>query len=782
MAPSTMKTALIRVAISIWILISVTSANDLPCQVNPNNTIVDCSNKQLEGVPSGIPTTTKTLTLSHNRLNKLAIDSFRGLTALETLDLSYNTISKLESDLFADQSRLLNLILSHNQVNKLSATAFNHIGNLKVLDLSHQNNGMSKTSWDALKSLSVLQKLFLQNTRLKSVNFGASVRLDMLRVLNFASNEITTLNNGDLASLTGAKLESLDISNNPLIHIGSECFSTITSVETLSVSSAIKPSNLPDLSRALSGVAINKLVLRNIGLTAIEPMYFADLGNSSLQDIDFSYNSISKLEGKSFGDAFRQVKNFDLYMNNISSVDSTAFTNFTSLIVVDFSNNSLTEIGPTMFRSLNGSNLEELYLHKNVIQTISSDGPFRGLTHLKYLKLSKNKISQTITGSEFEGLDNLEVLDLGLNSKITLSPSAFSNLTSLKMLYINVAHAKKADVTPSPFSKLKSLVTLDLSNNSMSSLGVTSFDDLHALETLYLQSNNLYSVWDPSKGTPKLFLRNLANLKHLDLSRNGFNNIPNTAFYNLTHLGALKLGNNKISRIPDGTFTNTKSLGYLELHDNKINVVNKTNLNPILPSLVTMSIGFNPFSCTCDLLWFRKWIDTTGVVIRDVDDCRCASPPDMVYKDILDYHPDERQCLDKLSLYAIIGMGVGSVLLVVIVSLAYIFRMDAYYAYHVVRAQRHNYALLDEDNDAFTYDAFVSFSHQDEDWVRNHLAPELEQHTDPAFKLCLHYRDFEPGGQIVDNITNGVVESRRTLCLISRHYLESNWLVYAMLW
>ncbi|KAK1885869.1 Toll-like receptor 2 type-1 [Dissostichus eleginoides] len=49
------------------------------------------------------------------------------------------------------------------------------------------------------------------------------------------------------------------------------------------------------------------------------------------------------------------------------------------------------------------------------------------------------------------------------------------------------------------------------------------------------------------------------------------------------------------------------------------------------------------------------------------------------------------------------------------------------------------------------YDAFVSYSEMDSGWVEAHLVPELEQ-VEPRLRLCLHKRDFVPGGWILDNI------------------------------
>lgn len=52
------------------------------------------------------------------------------------------------------------------------------------------------------------------------------------------------------------------------------------------------------------------------------------------------------------------------------------------------------------------------------------------------------------------------------------------------------------------------------------------------------------------------------------------------------------------------------------------------------------------------------------------------------------------------------------------------------------------------------------------------LLPNLEG---SGFRLCLHHRDFEPGRNIIDNIVAAVYNSRKTVCVISRNFLCSEW-------
>lgn len=80
--------------------------------------------------------------------------------------------------------------------------------------------------------------------------------------------------------------------------------------------------------------------------------------------------------------------------------------------------------------------------------------------------------------------------------------------------------------------------------------------------------------------------------------------------------------------------------------------------------------------------------------------------------------------------------------------------------------------LFREDMDSEKeFDAFVSFSNEDEDYVINSLIPGLENN----FKICYHMRDFLPGQWIHTQIQEYIEKSRRTIIVLSENFLRSQW-------
>ncbi len=75
-------------------------------------------------------------------------------------------------------------------------------------------------------------------------------------------------------------------------------------------------------------------------------------------------------------------------------------------------------------------------------------------------------------------------------------------------------------------------------------------------------------------------------------------------------------------------------------------------------------------------------------------------------------------------------------------------------------------------DDSCAYDVFISYSSADKSWVRSELLHTLEE---AGLRVCIDFRDFQPGAPGVTEMERAVLTSRRTLLVLTPAYLASAW-------
>lgn len=73
---------------------------------------------------------------------------------------------------------------------------------------------------------------------------------------------------------------------------------------------------------------------------------------------------------------------------------------------------------------------------------------------------------------------------------------------------------------------------------------------------------------------------------------------------------------------------------------------------------------------------------------------------------------------------------------------------------------------------ALPYDVFISYSRRNSAWVRNELLPKLEAQ---GVRVCIDFRNFALGAPLISEIERAVLESRKTLLVLTPDYLASQW-------
>ncbi|MEQ2172713.1 hypothetical protein GOODEAATRI_024063, partial [Goodea atripinnis] len=424
--------------------------------------------------------------------------------------------------------------------------------------------------------------------------------------------------------------------------------------------------------------------------------------------------------------------------------------NLSNLQYLDFSSNRLDLLYSTAFKEL--SNLVILDISKNNHYFESE-----GLTHmlnftknlktLKILLMNHNKIS-TSTNTEMES-ESLERLEFRGNRLDMLWRDGDTR-------YINY------------FKKLLKLRVLDISSNNLRSVRREVFSGLpDKLSELYIKKNKLnFFAWGE--------LQLLRSLKVLDLSGNYLTSVPRMLSNCTTSLQKLVLHDNKILKLTPNFLQAAFSLNYLDLSFNLIKHIEQSSFpDDVIKQMDMLLLHKNSFVCTCNASWFITWLNRTTVTIPRLGiDVSCASPG--VQKDHLVVAVDLQACQHPF--LSIILYTLMTSLLICFLTLSissHLFLWDVWYIYHFCRAKLKGYGRL--YSQSAVYDAFVMYDKNDpavSEWVIKEMCHHLEERGDHRLTLCLEERDWVPGCPLIDNLSQSIHKSKRTVFILTKKYIK----------
>ena len=245
----------------------------------------------------------------------------------------------------------------------------------------------------------------------------------------------------------------------------------------------------------------------------------------------------------------------------------------------------------------------------------------------------------------------------------------------------------------------------------------------------------------------------------------------------------LDLSHNRIkyiSRISDKGLS-TDPLGVIDLRYNNITSLSKDDINTLKfqSETVFIDIRNNPLVCDCKLSDLMNTIKNRSSVLLDkydfILDMQCAKPASLAGKKLSQLDKEYCEFIEVFSLVVpVVILACCLVLLTAVLFVVIRYRKEIM----ILAFTRLNISLpcREVTNVNKEYDAFVCYSEHDMRWVIHTLLPRLEEpENGPAFKLCIHHRDFAIGGTIFDNIDSKVKESRHTVLILSNHFLRSTW-------
>ncbi|KAM4809523.1 leucine-rich repeat and immunoglobulin-like domain-containing nogo receptor-interacting protein 3 isoform 1-T2 [Rhinophrynus dorsalis] len=324
------------------------------CDCTPHLRSVICHRKRLSSIPEGIPSETRLLDLSKNRIRCLNPSDLSPYPLLEEVDLSENIISTIEPGAFANLFYLQILKLKGNQLKLIPTGVFTKLSNLTLLDISENK---------------------------------------IVILLDFMFHDLRSLKN-------------LEVGDNELLYISQKAFSGLVGLEQLT----IEKCNLTTISSEslsyLQGLEV--LRLRFLGINYLEDRNFQKLYNLKELELD-SWPSLEDICATAFQGL--NLTSLSITYTNLTSIPVAALKSLVYLEYLNLSYNPIRAIQKGSFRDL--VRLRELHLVGASLTTVESQA-FYGLRQIRLLNVSNNFLS-TLEESAFQTVNSLETLRVDAN-------------------------------------------------------------------------------------------------------------------------------------------------------------------------------------------------------------------------------------------------------------------------------------------------------------------------------------------------------------------------------
>nr|XP_029731081.1 protein toll-like [Aedes albopictus] len=680
-------------------------------------------------------------------LNELPSDLLIEQYNLTQLNLKYNQIVDIPANFFRHQNMLVHLDISVNLLTSITETTFSNLSSLVYLDLS--NNLIQSMHAQAFRNTTKLKFLMLKVNKLASIPPALLRGLTRLSNLDLSANQLrllppdllrnhTQLFRSDLSKNgietlpealfeTNGALQYVNISHNSLVTLPSKLFHTLQRLISLDLSNNQLSSLDPDIFD--QSPYVNFLYLQN------NHLWFA--GSLYRNEHDLEESSYSP-----FWPIRTQLRELNLRNNNIDRMD-IAWIESPELKRLDLSYNKLVKFDNEDFKFMSEEMVVNLEFNQIAMLSLVAADATRGSGGFILFKLNHNPLNcdcriasfvrfLQMTGHVYRRwrftVDHLRCIDPEINREINVVKVNIGNLlcemndhcpdrcgcfvrSNNESVLVNCEGQNLTDLPNlTDVSRNFNHVELFVTNNNIKSFDVVDPQGYEKVKEFYASYNQIQNL------TGSL----LSNVEILDLSNNSL-----SSFSQLTLL-----------------FNSSRQLESAKLSS-------------------------NPWQCDCQLINHLRIIQNSSDRIVDSKHMRCSDGRDFNLLTVSDLCP----------------MGGIATIIIFVCSVVILLLLLSFtaYAYQIeikIWLFTNNLCLrlvteeeIDKDK---LYDAFVSYCHQDEEFVSAILVPRLE--TAPMnLKVCWHMRDWNPGEVITTQIVQSIENSRRTIVVLSRDFLESSW-------
>ena len=525
---------------------------------------------------------------------------------------------------------------------------------------------------------------------------------------------------------------------------------------------------------------------------------------------------------------FTNLKKLIISKHLLSHLSQHAFNGLAKLQELDLSNNRISVLPQHIFDVFTKGTLSNVFT-KGTLKFLDLSNNLITMNVIRQdlfdiftvLSLEKFNIGSNIIYKSFywkcDLLQNLAVINIehanitpfAVDGKNTVYIAVESGSLLKLQLARNKAETGKVYLDGiNIFMRNPNLQYIDLSNWLLLDNFLVYFGNTTNLTYLDVSGSNIYdhiqsTVCYPYLETFKL-MRNRINttqeiaflqapsLTTLDLSHNWITNIHSEYVATLNKLINLNLEDNRLQSL--NWYNNFKELQQINIAHNFLSAISKTFLTQI-KQLKVLNASSNLYDCssntTCLLEPFQDWIlQDTFTLLQVSHSYHCYFKQNLsfgitssVSSVNLDY------CKYLIPIY-ICASFVGLLFIAMVVFLLVKYHWHIRYKLFLLFHQRFYQRPLDDEGEEGDrgeniqemrhlgpihyrrYDCYVAYARQNEDWVNDELVHNIEDYEPEPFALCMKERgDIPPGRFLLSSICHGIMHSRRTLIVLSEHFM-----------
>ncbi|XP_043273540.1 protein toll-like [Venturia canescens] len=775
--------------------------------------------------------TLEELALTAFDLSIIPENLFEHLPRLKMLNLQNSNLHYLPNKLFASSNGLEAIELSSNQLTQVNSTAFENLPHLRLLNLwNNKINDIAESTFDKLVAL---EAIGLQRNMLATLPRGIFSRARNLKTINLSQNNFTSdsLPADLLTNCDNLRILVLMDNRRNMTTLPERFCADLTNLSIVK----LRKIGLTKLSGDIFHGATNLRTVsleRNYLLT-LPVDIFRD--NHQILNLDLSFNEIAFLPDRIFSNLRNTIK-LDLSRNHIEAISENLFTGLTSLRELNMARNKMIEIHDQAFVSLVNLRIAEFSFNALALRSSETTihSPFHYAEKLEELHLDHNNVSNIFADWMFS-MNSMRVLNLAYNNLQYLmhedlqflSENLYVDLTNnnISHVYLDGVESWAAERTYSRnliisieknpiecdcelYSLLRYLegrLNSNVKKAFILEIGHTKCEAPNELKgtiimnlrskTFKCETNQISKLKNSCPDQCGCYVRPENKACLVNCVNEGFIETLKKVECPVDHSIELNFSGNSLSSMPNVNWPGYERISVLDLDHNNISSISIEMLPPNLKvlklsnnalarldgavidylenstQLTRLSLDSNPWKCDCDARRFLNFIQKKSLEIPELMKITCSGRESLPIHQMT---PDE--LCPTNNMWIIIGCSLIALLGLILGTLAAV-----YYRYQMeikVWLYAKNLCLwfvteneLDRDK---LFDAFISYSHKDEDFVVNDLIPKLEAEPRP-FKLCVHFRDWLAGEWIPKQIARSVEESRRTIVVLSPNFLESVW-------